>query len=155
MTESLLKILITNVFTGVDLEPRNLLEYINIVASRLLLQINNDVFHCVFIRLHGNIFPNLNARNLSHSLQHSRGKTIPLSTILGYNGRQYRMTFFVSQAQPGLSRCYLRTSRSRVFRLPSGTIDKSSSRRKISKNGYLSMLIGSEVYSITYLLSEN
>ena len=115
MTESLLKIFVTNVFTGVDLEPRNLLEYTNIVVSRLLLQMNNEVFHWVFIRLHGNIFPNLNARNLSHSLQHSRGKTIPLSAILGYNGGQDRMTFFVSQAQPGLSRCYLRTSAAEHF----------------------------------------
>ena len=37
----------------------------------------------------------------------SRG---PLSAILVQNYGQDRMTFFVSQAQPGFGRCYLRTS---------------------------------------------
>ena len=30
--------------------------------------LRNDVIHCVFIRLHGNIFSNLNTHNLSHKL---------------------------------------------------------------------------------------
>ena len=44
------------------------------------------------------------------ALQHQRGKTVPLSAILVHNYGQDRMTFLVSQAQPGFGRCYLRTS---------------------------------------------
>ena len=44
------------------------------------------------------------------ALQHQRGKTVPLSAILVPNYGQDRMTFLVSQAQPGFGRRYLRTS---------------------------------------------
>ena len=51
------------------------IHYTNIVVLDLFWRwevklrfLRNDAFHCVFIRLHGNIFSNLKKRNLSHKL---------------------------------------------------------------------------------------
>ena len=44
--------------------------------------LRNYVFYCVFIRLHGNIFSNLNMRNLSHKLSKQTTRQLSISFVI-------------------------------------------------------------------------
>ena len=54
--------------------------------------LRNYVFHCIFIRLHGNIFSNLNTHNLSHKLSKQTTRKLSISFVI----HDYRLTIIAT-----------------------------------------------------------